>query len=266
MRELSVCCLRFGFIKPQCLGEQDRDFTCSRQTRRDWRLTWMKSWHLTLSSWGLSLWALHKQAEIFLFPKQFYPSELLCALEAAAQAPGCHPSLSAHGTGFVPSITRCHHQGVTSACHGFYHKPWLYFMLQCIQFTRANPFSLGTLHQAAFPDRNGFSNRNKQMQSQSCFLLPAVQEDFFISLAFCPVQGDRPAELKIFVRQFFRIFCFTKHWKDCKGERQSGEFICVTNEGDSSFLAVMKFAKLLMSALVSLSDDLVPVELFHLSC
>lgn len=71
---------------------------------------------------------------------------------------------------------------------------------------------------------------------------------------------------KYFSGSFSEYFLSLNIEKNCKDEHQSGELICVTNEEDSSFLAVMKFAKLLMSALVSLSDDLVPVELFHLSC
>lgn len=173
-----------------------------------------------------------------------------------------------HTVPFHPSP--CRHWGVTSAWDEFCHKSWLYFMLQCILFTRAKTSSLGILQQATFPYTSGVSNRNKQMQSQGCFLCKSpwnASKFFFFSRYLISPGWQTSRTVKMFVRQFCRIFPFTKHWKNCKGEHQSGEFICVTNEEDSYFfLVVMKFAKLLMSALVSLSDDLVPVELFHLSC
>lgn len=138
----------------------------------------------------------------------------------------------------------------------------------CLQGQKTS--SLGTLRQATFPYTNVFSNRNKQMQSQSCFLCKSLwnTSKHIFCLTIWPAQGDRLAELwKCLSDCFAEYFLSLSIEKNCKGEHQSEEFICVTNEEDSYlFLVVMKFAKLLMSALVSLSDDLVPVELFHLSC
>lgn len=59
-----------------------------------------------------------------------------------------------HTVPFHP--TPRHRWGVTSAWDEFCHKSWLYFMLQCVLFTRAKPSPPGTLHQATFPYTNGF--------------------------------------------------------------------------------------------------------------
>lgn len=100
-----------------------------------------------------------------------------------------------HTVPFHPSP--CRHWGVTSAWDEFCHKSWLYFMLQCILFTRAKTSSLGILQQATFPYTSGVSNRNKQMQSQGCFLCksPWNASKFFFFLAIWSAQGDRLAEL-----------------------------------------------------------------------
>lgn len=153
------------------------------------------------SSFTLQSWSVHLEPAL-LRPGSSPPSFPLPSL--------CEIGPLNHTVPFHPAPRR--HRGVTSARDEFCHKSWLYFMLQCILFTRAKPSSLGTLHQATFPHPNGVSNRNKQIQSQSCFLCKSpwnASKYFFFPLTIWPAQGDRLGELKM----FGRTFPFTKHWK-----------------------------------------------------
>lgn len=210
------------------------------------------------SSFTLQSWSVHLEPAL-LRPGSSPPSFPLPSL--------CEIGPLNHTVPFHPAPRR--HRGVTSARDEFCHKSWLYFMLQCILFTRAKPSSFGTLHQATFPHPNGVSNRNKQIQSQSCFLCKSpwnASKYFFFSPHYLTSPGWQTRRTE----NVWQNISFHEALKKiCKGVS--------VGVGNSSalpmrkihtffFLVVMKFAKLLMSALVSLSEDLVPVELFHLSC
>lgn len=164
------------------------DLTCSRHTRTDWHLTWLKSWCLTLIPCGLSLWALHKQAGILLFPKEFYPSGLLCAPGAAAQAPGCQPSLCAHVTGLVPSITQCHLATPGEWC---LHAMDVVTNLDCILCSSAfslqgqNPFLLALCTRQPSLTKMGFPTGTNRCKAKAVFCYLHCKK-FFIFLAFLP--------------------------------------------------------------------------------
>ena len=129
------------------------------------------------------------------------------------------------------------HGGVTSARAGFCHKSWLYFMLQRTLFTRAKTSSLGALHQV----------------------------NFYVLFAQTRVTdwGNWKHLSEVFV-EYFLSLSIEESVKVSIGVGNSS--VLAMRKIYAFFWVVMKFAKLLMSALVSLSDDLVPVELFHLSC
>lgn len=184
-------------------------------------------------------------------------------------------SLCHHLVRLVPSITRCHFTPSplrSDVCPGWILSQILIVFYAPVHsvYKGKKPPLLALYARQLSLTQMFFSNRNKQMQSQSCFLCKSLwnTSKHIFCLTIWPAQGDRLAELwKCLSDCFAEYFLSLSIEKNCKGEHQSEEFICVTNEEDSYlFLVVMKFAKLLMSALVSLSDDLVPVELFHLSC
>lgn len=209
MRELSVCSLNFAITKP--LWGKQTDLTCSRHTGTDWHLTWVKSWCLNPNHCGLSLWVLHTQVKILLFPEQFYPQGCSVPWSQQPRLP-TFPLCPRHNLGplhhMVPPHP-CPAPPGSGVC-----MPWILSQILIVFYAPVHSVYKGkapfSWHFApgSLPLQKWVFQQEQTDAKPKLFSVTWSARRFFIFLVFRPVQGDRPAELKIFVRQFFRIFAF----------------------------------------------------------